>query len=99
MVDLVHADRVQQVFMSLLEALAHRWPKQDVDYVSDVVAHGEYGDALENLVAIGLRNGKGFHPSQARQVEALATAMEMTDSPFLAQLKVATRKKDAALPR
>jgi hypothetical protein len=99
MVDLAHADRLQRAFASLLESLARRWLKQDVDCVSDEVAHGEYGDALENLVAIGLRNGKGFDPSQARQIEALAAAMQMTDSPFLTQPSDATRNRDAALPR
>jgi hypothetical protein len=96
MVDLAHADRLQRAFASLLESLARRWLKQDVDYVSDEVAHGEYGDALENLVAIGLRNGKGFDAAQTRQIDALAAAMEMTDSPFVMRLMDATRNKDAA---
>jgi hypothetical protein len=99
MKDLARADRVRRAFTRLLEALAHQWPKQDVEYVSDEVAHGEYGDALENLVAIGLRNGKGFDAAQARQIEALAAAMEMTDSPFVTRLMDATRNKDAARPR
>jgi hypothetical protein len=99
MVDLTHADHLQRAFTCLLEGLARLWPKQDVDYVSDEVAHREYGDALENLVAIGLRNGKGFDAAQARQIEALAAAMEMTDSPIVTRLMDATRDKDAARPR
>ena len=51
------------------------------------VGHGEYGDALENLIALGLQNGKGFSREQARQVETLGAAMGMEDSSFLVQLR------------
>ncbi|MGH6678525.1 MAG: hypothetical protein ACREDL_06245 [Bradyrhizobium sp.] len=99
MVDPAHFDRIHRTFTSLLEELGQVWAKQDVAYVSDEVAHGEYGDALENLIAIGLRNGKGFVPPQVEQIEALAAAMDMRDSPFLMQLKDAARNKRKAVPR
>ena len=56
--DLAHSDYLQRAFTSLLGELGHLWPKQDVDYVSDEVGHGEYGDALENLIAIGCGTAK-----------------------------------------
>jgi hypothetical protein len=99
MVNPAHFERVHRTFTSLLEELGQVWAKQDVAYVSDEVAYGEYGDALENLIAIGLRNGKGFVPSQVEQIEALAAAMGMGDSPFLMQLKNTTRNKREAVPR
>lgn len=95
--DLAHSDYLQRAFTSLLGEFGHLWPKQDVDYVSDEVGHGEYGDALENLIAIGLRNSQGFGPSQLQQIEALAAAMGMTDAPLLTRLR--STAKDAALPR
>ena len=99
MVDPAHFERVHRTFTSLLEELGQVWAQQDVAYVSDEVAHGEYGDALENLLASGLRNGKGFVPSQVEQIEALAASMDMGRSPFLLQLKDAARDKREAAPR
>jgi hypothetical protein len=99
MADPAHFDRVHRIFTSLLEELGQVWAKQDVAYVSDEVAHGEYGDALENLIAIGLRNGKGFVPPQVAQIEALAAAMDMRGSPFVMHLKDAPRNKREAVPR
>lgn len=87
MADLAHHDRLQRAFDGLLQDLSATWPKQDLDYVREELRHDEYGDALENLIALGLRNGAGFGPDQARQVESLAAAMEMEGSPFLAQLR------------
>jgi hypothetical protein len=93
MADLAHYDRLQRAFDDLLQNLCTAWPKQDLDYVREEVGHGEYGDALENLIALGLRNGAGFSPDQARQVEALAAAMGMEDSTVLAQLREIGRAK------
>lgn len=95
--DLAHSHRVERAFTELLGELGRFWPKQDVDYVSEEVGHGEYGDALENLIALGLRNSKGFDASHVKQIEALAADMKMTDSPFLMQLRSTTKR--AALPR
>jgi hypothetical protein len=91
MADLAHYDRLQRAFDDLLQNLCTAWPKQDLDYVREEVGHGEYGDALENLIALGLRSGAGFSSEQARQVEALAAAMGMEDSTFLAQLRARGR--------
>jgi hypothetical protein len=99
MIDPAHFDRVRRIFTSLLEELGQVWARQDIAYVSDEVTHGEYGDALENLIAIGLRNGKGFVPPQVAQIEALAAAMDMGGSPFLMQLKDAARNKHEAASR
>lgn len=95
--DFAHSHRVERAFTDLLGELGGFWPKQDVHYVSEEVGHGEYGDALENLIALGLRNGNGFDPSHVKQIEALAKDMKMTDSPFLMQLRSTTKR--AAPPR
>jgi hypothetical protein len=63
------------------------WPKQDLKYVNEEVEYNEYGEALENLIAVGLKNGRGFTAGQIKQIEAMAMAMEIQDSPFLVQLR------------
>ncbi len=63
----------------------------DISYVQDEVGHGEYGDALENLIALGLRNGHGFGVGQARRMEALAMVLGLEGSPWLARLREAGR--------
>ena len=90
MAGLSHYDRLCDGFDHLLRDLAATWPATDIAYVREEVGYGEYGDALENLIALGLRSGRGFGPEQARQIEVLAAAMEMKDSSFLVQLREAS---------
>jgi hypothetical protein len=87
MADLSHYDRLRNAFDVLLNDLAATWPANDLDYVREEVDYGEYGDALENLIALGLRNHRPFDSEQVMHIEDLATAMGMDDSPFLAQLR------------
>ena len=87
MADLAYYDRLQRAFNDLFQTLSATWPKPDLDYVREVVGQGEYGDALENLVALGLRNGAGFNRDQTRQVEALAATMSMEHGVLLARLR------------
>ncbi|MBN9560050.1 MAG: hypothetical protein J0H14_04885 [Alphaproteobacteria bacterium] len=87
MIDHAHPDQLHQLFTSLLHELSAAWPKQDLEYVLEEIDHGEYEDALENLIALGLRNGRGFGPDGTRQVEALAAAMGMENSSFVGQLR------------
>lgn len=88
MADFAHLDRLRQNFTSLLRTLAATWPEQDIAYVREEIGHGEFGDALENLIALGLRNGQGFSLDHERRIEDLAAAMGMTESPFLVQLRL-----------
>ena len=90
MADLEHYNRLSQAFAPLLQDLSTIWPKEDLQYVREEVDHTEFGEALENLIAVGLQNNKGFSPVHIRQIEELASAMEMTDSPFLLQLRQAS---------
>lgn len=89
MANIEHFNRLTQAFAPLFQDLSAMWPKQDLDYAREEVEHFEFGEALENLIAVGLQNGKGFSPAHVHQIEDLATAMEMTDSPFLLQLRQA----------
>ena len=92
MVDLDKLAHLRKTCAALLQDLSTKWEKQDVEYVREEVGHGVYDDALENLIAIGLSNGIGFNASQTEQVQALASIMEMEDSPFLAQLRGASAR-------
>jgi hypothetical protein len=83
----VHYERLRQGFSVLLFDLSATWPEQDIAYVHDEVASSEFEDALENLIAIGLRDDKGLTADHARQIEALAAAMGIRSSPFLARLR------------
>ena len=88
MADLEHFARLSRAFAPLLQDLSATWPEKDLRYVREEVDHHEFGEALENLIAVGLRN-KGFSAGHVRQIEELAAAMEMTDSPFLLELRQA----------
>lgn len=90
MADLEHYTRLSQAFAPLLRDLSTTWLKEDLQYVREEVEHSEFGEALENLIAVGLQNNKGFSPIHIRQIEELAAAMDMTDSPFLLQLRQAS---------
>ncbi|HEY7575950.1 MAG TPA: hypothetical protein VH855_00025 [Acetobacteraceae bacterium] len=79
MADPTHLDRLHRAFNSLLQDLSSAW-KQDLDYIRDEIAHAEYGDALENLIALGLRNGNVLSPEQVLRIEDLAAAMQLTNS-------------------
>ena len=72
--------------MRLLQELLQTWPAEDdLSYVHTYLDHGEYEEALSNLIAVGLR-GAGFTPDQLRRVMGLATSMGVEDSPMLHQL-------------
>jgi hypothetical protein len=90
MADPTDDHRVLRAFTVLLDELATLWPKTDIDYVREEVGYDEYEDGLENLIALGLRNGRGFSADQINQVEALAAAMGIQGSLWLAQLRAAS---------
>jgi hypothetical protein len=95
MADLAHYRRLQTTFEELLRDLAATWPAADVEYVREEVGYAEYGDALENLVALSRRNGRTFSPDQLQRVKSLATEMGMEGTaslaPLLAQLRETRR--------
>jgi hypothetical protein len=74
-VDLAQIENIHRRFSELLQGLESIWPIEDVNYVREEIAHGEYGDALENLIALGVRNGLRFGPQRTNEIELLASAM------------------------
>jgi hypothetical protein len=84
MADLAPYQRLEFAFATLLNDLAKTWSSCDIDYVRDIVAHAEFGEALENLAALGRRNGAGFSTGQLCQIKAMASEMKLDISPLLA---------------
>ena len=74
MADVAHFD-IGADLMRLLQELLQTWPAEaDLNYIHVYLDHEEYEEALENLIAVGLR-GAGFTPDQIRRVTGLATSM------------------------
>ena len=72
--------------MRLLQELLQTWPADDdLSCVRVYLDHGEYEEALDNLIAVGLR-GAGSTPDQVRCVTDLATFMGVEDLPRLRQM-------------
>ena len=85
MADVAHSD-IGADLVCLLQELLQTWPAEDdLNYVHVYLDHGEYEEALDNLIAVGLR-GASFTPDQVRRVTNLATSMGVEGSPMLHQL-------------
>ena len=86
MADLAHFD-VGSDLAGLFADVLQTWPEEDdLRFIREYLDHGEYGEALENLVAVGLRNGVGFTRDQVRRLNDTAAVMHMEGSPWLVQL-------------
>lgn len=66
-------------FSKLFLALSASWSVSDIKYVKELVSHAEYGEALENLVAIGQQKAKSFTSGQASMIADLATKMNISN--------------------
>jgi hypothetical protein len=82
-------DDLHQAFSDLLQVLSTSWPDDDLAYIREELSHGEYGDALENTIALGIQRDFHFDARQVATITKLATAMGMLDSPFLTTLRKA----------
>ncbi len=60
MTDFAAYQKLEFAFSQLLADLSKTWPTADIAYVRDLVAHAEYGEALENLVTIGVNHGATY---------------------------------------
>jgi hypothetical protein len=80
-------DPLRAAFDTLLRALEETWPAASIAYVREEVGHREYGEALENLMALALRDGHTLDPGAFAKVEQLATRMGLEDSPHLLALR------------
>ena len=64
-------------FNQLLADLSETWSIADIADVCDIVTHAEYGEALENLIALGVSNGTEFDRGLIQRLEGIAAPMGM----------------------
>jgi hypothetical protein len=64
-------------FGQVLGDLSKSWSSADVAYVRDILAHAEYGEALENLIALGVGNGTTFDAALMAKLNDIGSAMGM----------------------
>jgi len=81
--DFAPYQRLEFAFAQVLNDLGKAWPTSDIAYVRDIVAHAEYGEALETLIAIGVSNGHGFGAEQLRRLEAIGAMMRLNVATLL----------------
>ncbi len=65
MADISHLARMHEALTAIVQDLSITWPKHDIACVEEEIGHREYGDALENLTAFSLQNGRGFNSSRS----------------------------------
>jgi hypothetical protein len=78
--------RILDAFAILINELAPLCVTRDLEHIRKEVYHGVYDDALENLIAIGLKHGSGFTIDQSERIEYLAMEIGLTESIWLDQL-------------
>ena len=67
-------------FAKLFEDLSKTWPTRDIAFVQELVSHSEYGEAMENLLALGAKNGKGFTKGQLAAIAGMCAKMGLDTS-------------------
>ena len=77
-------------FAQLFEGLSRSWATRDLKDVRELVSHAEYGEALDNLVAIGANNGRGFTTDQLARISDLCAKMGLDESSVLQRLHAST---------
>jgi hypothetical protein len=82
-----HFEQLEQLLNALISELAPIWPEKDLKHAKLFNDHVEPADALECLIVVGIENNHGFTPDQKKQIEVLATAMKMENSPLLVEFR------------
>lgn len=66
-------------FTKLLSDLSETWAQCDIDYIQNIISHAEYGDALENIIAIGQK--VNLYDRHITQITELSKALGINYSP------------------
>ena len=74
-------------FSEFIDDLSVTWPAKDIEFLRKELGYGEYPDALENLIAIGLKNGIGFTAAQREKVKYLASETRLDPDPWLEKMR------------
>jgi len=92
MTDFAPYQKLELSFNQLLADLLKTWSTADIAYVRDIVAHAEFGEALENLIALGVSKGRKFDRGLMQRLEDIAAPMGMN----VASMVCAARKLPSA---
>ena len=87
MINIAKSVRIEQLFGVLFEDLSKTWSESDLAAPRHFVDHNEGGEALDELIAIGLKRNLGFSLEQIKQVEVLVEMMEMKDLLWVDELR------------
>ena len=71
------------MFAELMVGLSTCWPASSVAYVADMVGHGEYGEALENLAAMSKLADHPLDTESVRLVTSIGDAIEVDAADLL----------------
>jgi len=79
MLDIVKIEEIRGDFVGLLQSLSGILPESDIEYIREEIGHAEYGDALENLVAL-LNSARVMVSEEQRKVmKRIALDMGMSE--------------------
>ncbi|HQT90356.1 MAG TPA: hypothetical protein PK677_17790 [Acidiphilium sp.] len=71
---LLHAS-IEKLFLSLLSIGSEKWSPEDIGYVKEIVVHGEYEDALQNLIAIAKIKNYKIDDKEIKLINEMAELM------------------------
>lgn len=98
MTDRTDHARLRTAFDALLLELDGSWPREALDDLREDLAHAEFGEALENLVALAMREGHPLDSSARRQVEHLAASIGLENSPHVARWRASAVRRPPPSP-
>lgn len=87
MTDIHPSVQIMQLFELLFQSLSKTWSEKNLEVPRMFVDHNEGGEAIDELIAIGLKNRLRFTAEQVKQIEILVDKMEMTDLVWVKKLR------------
>jgi hypothetical protein len=68
---------IEKIFLLLLSIGSEKWAPEDIDYVKEIVKHGEYEDALQNLIAIARTKNYKLDDKEKNLINQMAEIMDI----------------------
>lgn len=82
---LLHAS-IEKLFLSLLSIGSEKWSPEDISYVKEIVVHGEYEDALQNLIAIAKIKNYKIDDIEIKLITQMAELMDIRNEIDLGEI-------------
>lgn len=93
MTDVHPSIRVMQIFETLFQSLSGTWPEKDLKTPRRYVDYGEEEEAIDELIALGLKDRRGFTAEQIELIEELIEIIKMKDLLWVDKLRIYKRDK------